>query len=312
MPLVETPYLPDNVDVLVFFGGHETIDDFMALKPHLDKTDIFIPEAVGWIQDELVLMSRISQGDRQAVKETFKRLANPSPYNIAEIKNLEGKHVRITLIDLPDSDRRAAEIDNYYSGDRLGNEASDAMTADFEQTMGNIIDFAETDAELENYREAIMAMSVGPRIEALIDNDPDLSSKGRVKVLVQLGTHHTFFYHAMSKAARSNPTVSIKRVFSEPKPLVFRHFDRLSRSIRANIQLTVDEKRELAMRALGRQGLVNGDISPVLVLADSDYRNGELTVSHLNTATERLSTEDIKRYHETLVELGEIGLVNRS
>ena len=63
-----------------------------------------------------------------------------------------------------------------------------------EKTLDNIIGYARVEAKLETIRENIMLASAGPRLQTLIDLDPKLSQQERVKVFVQQGRAHSFFY----------------------------------------------------------------------------------------------------------------------
>src|SRR3990167_688331 len=76
----DEPYLPDNLDITVFFGGHTYKNEFPPLKPHLVVTDIFVPELPEWTPEQVDLLSRTTQGDKKARKEFLVLHGEPFPF----------------------------------------------------------------------------------------------------------------------------------------------------------------------------------------------------------------------------------------
>lgn len=296
-PLAQCPFLPDDLDILVFYGGHTTSQDFAALQPYLATADIFIPELTSWTVERVALFSRISQGDKSARSELEEKHAGRkfTSFANAETRALLGSNVHVTPIDYAEHHARAREIENHFDNWGL----IDLVVPNFNKTLNNIAMYARKEGDLESHREDIMALSVGPRLQTIIDSDPELQAKDRIRVVIQQGATHTFFYHQLVKMVAENETCAIERVFDRPKPVIFEHFDRLSRAFRADIKLNTEERRELAMRSLARTALRTKAIP--LVLKSSDRRGIKLTLPPPEEMVERFSVESIKDFHARVV-----------
>jgi hypothetical protein len=302
-PLADVPYLPDNLDITVFFGGHTTETDFQALKPYIRQSDVFIHEFAFWSPEEMALLSRISQGDKKARKEFLEYSDEPFPFTLGVTQELLGSKIRTTTLDMAAADVRADEIDRHFTEFRQESSSLiEAITPDYGETISRIVTLADREADIENYREEIMIKSIGPRLDALITNDSELQKKEKLNILLQLGTYHTYFYHQLSKLAHGNSTVTLRRVFYQPKPIIFDHFDRITRADRAGIELTATERYQLAERALGKAALVMDAIEAPFI--ETDYENGEIVVSP-EKVVGRLKVDEIKMFHQFVVSVQE-------
>ncbi len=261
-PLTNEPFLPDNLDIVVFYGGHSDRKDFAVLAPHLASADVFVPELTHWTASKVELFSRISQGDKGARSELEISAGGKfNPFTAAEVKWLLGNGVYITPIDYAAHHEGADKIlDHFQNWGLIGK-----LVPSFDKSLDAIDRYAREEAKIEDQRESIMLRSIGPRLQTLIDSSPELAAKDRIKVVIQQGAAHTYFYHDLRKLVAASPTCTAERVFDGP--VLFEHFDRLTRAYRADVQLTKQERRELAMRALARVGLRfagNGGIDYVL------------------------------------------------
>lgn len=162
-PYASDSYLPDNLDITVFSGGHESATDFAALRPHLDNADVFVAEVTAWDMDQIGILSRISQGDRSARKQLEREYARGefNPFTKQSMRALLGSELRVTSIDYPATDERADEILAHFDNWSIFKH----VVPSFEETLNRIAGFAEVEAELEQHREDIMARSIGPRLE---------------------------------------------------------------------------------------------------------------------------------------------------
>lgn len=291
--LATEPFVPPNMDITVFYGGHSRASHFAALQPHLEGAQVFVPEITYWGLQEISLLSRISQGDRSAKKELERDCAGGrfSPFDAAEIKWLRGTEVYITGIDYGASAPRADELFDHYSEWGL----LDKVDPSYPKTLDMIAAYADREAEIESHREDIMIRSIGPRLEKLVDAAPELATQEPVHVVIHQGTAHTYFFHALDALAAEEPTTTVRRVFEQDYPIVFEHFDRLTRSARAGIELDRVEKRELASKALARVGL-GFDAIP-LVVWDTDYQNGRFVQPPAEEMVDRFSEQAIKDFH---------------
>lgn len=301
-PLTDKPFLPKNVDITVFYGGHDSRNDFEALKPHFIGIDIFIPEMTAWTIEEVELLSRISQGDKSARKQLeIKHFRGKfDAFTDAETKTLLGSGVYVTPIDYSAEHDRADEIATHFDNWGL----LDKVVPNWNKTLDNIVAYARTEADLEEHREKIMARSIGPRLETMIATDPELNRKERVRVLIQQGAaHREFFYPKLAAMASNAESTTATQVLDEEKGLTPDHLDQLAFAFRAHTQIPPEKRHELAMRALARIGL-RFNLIP-LIIRESDYHNRILVPPPAEEMVERFSVEDIKKFHQQLVTANE-------
>lgn len=245
-PITSSPFLPDNTDITVFYGGHSDRKDFAALKPYFAGVDIYISEIPAWTIEQIKLLSRISQGDRTARKELKMEAKGRkfNPFIDTEINALLGTGIRITVIDYSAEDKRANEVQRHFDNWGLLNN----VVQSWNRTLDNIIAFARREAELDEYRENIMVRSIGPRLKTLIDLDPDLSKKEKVNVLIQQGAAHSYIWERLEALAEGAENTMITKVMGIEDP-VFDHFDQLTHTFRTNTQASPQIRRDLAARA---------------------------------------------------------------
>ncbi len=295
-PLATKPFLPGNVDIAVFYGGHSDKADFEELMPYFSGVDVFVPEITCWSMEMIRLFSRISRGDKSARKELERSHADGkfTPFADFETKSILGTGVRITPMDYSETHERAKEIHDHYENWGL----LDKVVPDFNKTLDNIITFIRYEAELEDHRESIMERSIGPRLKTLIDSDPELSKKSRVSVLIHQGAGHALLFPKLVDLARD--TEASVELASGDNPLEFDHFDRLATAFRLGTTLSKQEKRELAMRALARVGLKLNAMD--WVIKEEDYHNGKIVLPSADTMVDRFSEASIRAFHSLVVQ----------
>lgn len=295
---VDVPFLPPNIDLTFFYGLHTSSGDFRPLISLLAGADVFIPEITAWKMDHIAYYSRISQGDRKAQKEwEVEEGQKVGEYTSARLNAIRGSGLRITAIDYSALDPKAEQIENHFASRGL----LDKVVPSWRETLSNIIRFAQAEAELESYREDGMSKSIGPRLQTLITEDPDLSQKDRVKVVVQQGEAHGFYYPKFEALAAQVESVTIQSVFRRGEHHRYEHIDQLAHALRGEgPRLTQQQKQELAMRALGRVGLRFNKIP--WVRYESDNRGLIPYIPPPDEMVERFTVDHIKKFHRELVE----------
>jgi hypothetical protein len=137
-------FLPDNVDLTVFLGGHSEKEDFTALQPHIAESDIFIPETPEWTEEGIALYSRVSQGDKDAYIDLLFAGGEPLPFHAARALALLGSNLRITAIDIPASDPHSEYIANHFENRHTYESMlGEVVDSNFDQTLDNILKLAD-------------------------------------------------------------------------------------------------------------------------------------------------------------------------
>ncbi|KKU52679.1 MAG: hypothetical protein UX72_C0003G0060 [Parcubacteria group bacterium GW2011_GWA2_47_10] len=192
---------PTNVDI--FFSAHKTTEDIKGFEERLKNADIYIPEALGWDEEALSSLREVSEG-RKTPRELIQELqGNPdNPEYAAQLYRAEmlyGTKKPLGIIDLPDSSqffehlkKRVVDFSN---------------SVNFEQILDTYLAHLEEDADFEKKREEHMLDSLGPVLEKLVKEHPELSKKKGLNVFMTLGSAHTGVYHGLKEggieAARS-------------------------------------------------------------------------------------------------------------
>jgi hypothetical protein len=298
-PMTDEPYIPGNLDIVAFYGSHASYSDFAPLKPLLAKADIFIPELPSWTQEQVELLSRISQGDKGARNE-LRRGHTPAArftgFAEAETRTLLGSNTRITVVDYSADDPRAAEIFSHFDGYDL----LKTVVPSWSKTLGNIISMARREASMESHRDTVMARSVGPRLGALIDQDLELKQKDRVQVVLQQGGFHEQFFSQLVSLVEASGTSTIEKVTDGREPGELEHYDRLVQAFQGNTKLSPKQQRELAMRALARSGLSLSVIP--FVKEPGDYKRGRFILPPPEVMAERFDEATIRDFHKRVVQ----------
>jgi hypothetical protein len=298
-PMADEPFIPGNLDIIAFYGSHVSHSDFAPLKPLLAHADVFVPELPAWTQEQVELLSRISQGDKSARNE-LRRGHTPSArftgFAEAETRTLLGSNTRITVVDYAANDPRATEIFSHFDGYDL----LKTVVPSWSKTLGNIVSMARREASMESHRDAVKAKSIGPRLETLIGRDPELKQKERVRVVLQEGRFHEQFFGQLVSLVEASGTSTIERVTDDREPGALEHYDRLVQAFQGNAKLSTKQQRELAMRALARSGLSLGAIP--FVKEPGDYKRGRFMLPPPEVMAERFDEVTIRDFHKRVVQ----------
>lgn len=216
-PLAE--YFKENgievppVDITVCFSRHLTKEDADWIEPYYKDTDIYVPELADWNEGTLDLFRKVASGDAEAKITADKFVSERSagfksyvqPDNLNEFENERIRIIErnpgkeIIFVDIPSGTDLALRFEKSNSGEAFFEEMKKINSA-----LPRLKDIAKANniigqnfAEVNKEREKLIIESLPKRIGEVVKNNPQLSSKENLKVLIQLGTLHTTVYHKL-------------------------------------------------------------------------------------------------------------------
>lgn len=240
--------------ITVFLGEHGTAEDVESLKKYFKECDVFIPEAIGWSDDNLNELRDISGGRR--LSSSFK--TNFPEYAAALEALLFKSNKYIALIDIPlnhpaieglsDWDSEYAEFLKTVFGN-----FKKQQPMPFRQAHETFLQLCEKDAVLLAQREHRLVSGFPKAMRDLLDTYPALQSKESINVLLAYGGLHTPLAHLL---VREGFSVKMKmNTYDRSDPYCYSPLDQVVRAYRFGKRPT---ESEIA------QGLVFNCIIPII------------------------------------------------
>jgi hypothetical protein len=191
-----------QLSVDIFFSGHQTYKDMELLPGRFKIADIFIPEGLGWSQENLEMFRAIANGTvPRGVRDTTSNLHS---YTHGLFDMVYGSKKPIEYIDVPFNHPLMKEFNRLRS-------IEFSVEGSFPEFLHNIGDAYRKEAQFQRKREEYMISHLKPRIEELLPLYPSLKQKHSLNVLLSLGAVHTPVYMHLK---RSNHYQKVDRSFS--------------------------------------------------------------------------------------------------
>jgi len=213
----------------IFYAHHATPEDRAGLREKFTHTDIYIPEGFYWVPEVLDLLRDASKG--LAAKEEIMARLRESPHNVPYMRELVdmvyGSGKEITIIDMPQGDEKAGE---YFSLGDLTPEHGKS----FEETLNAVQKGVKNQAEFHEKREEYMLANLDAAIKERIQANPHLQRKDTVRVLLSLGSYHTWLYQDLRRRK-----YDVSRTFKD-LPLIFGYGTEADRRFRFHKDISRD------------------------------------------------------------------------
>lgn len=179
---------PPNIKYELYFSPHGNPDDFQGLFKLIKDADIYIPEVYGWSKEYLGIYQNVSAGKKtpeQAIREKQIDDVEMNKLLLEELQALYKTNKPIAFIDLPEE-----EVPQGKNRIWLG-------ARDFEGLLANVQHYLDEESKLNHKREEHMVEELATKVDEILDSNPDLKTKHKVRVLVSLGSVHTGVYHEL-------------------------------------------------------------------------------------------------------------------
>lgn len=269
-----------RINVNIFYGYHRKPEDIEAVKEQFTECDIYIPEAMGWTEEDRKLYRSVSSGAMP--KQEFERYKTQlKPHIRSEVEMVYNSKKPIVLIDIPRIHRLYKEFLSYD----LSMQKEFQNPASFEQLLQFTRNHIKKIATLQREREEYMLSHLKPTIDQTLKEYPELKRKEVVRVLLRLGATHTPFYHILKKAGEE----AVQEHFQEA-PMVFLFID----EARRRYQLNKEVNDQLIAKAL-----VESWLSPPHIIDTLPSSNVNKKFIFLRKFIDQLDDNDIKEIYES-------------
>jgi len=182
------PEFPE-VELVFYFGAHFTEADVEDMKPILDISDIFIPEIVGYGEDDLSLLQKGCFG-LIPKEEIINEYPTNSPFYRALIAELYNSDKYIGFIDLARGDPLLGEtIKVINESDPIKNET------DLDQAKIRYLENTKKLVNLILKREKMIVDRLPKEIVKITKKFGNLLGKEQLRCLVFMGTDHNSLYY---------------------------------------------------------------------------------------------------------------------
>lgn len=300
--------LPENTSLNLVLAYHHTSADSERLKKYIDECDIYIPELDGWIPTAQDTLQSIADGDRPLYRY-FMAQHNLSRQNLLTkrpdlptsyvtplemlAKNVFDTKKKILIVDVPSGHtvtqnlREAVQI-------RFG----ELYNPDFKKALKAIASHANQEASSQTSRENYILNQIGPSITAAINNDPYLTDKDQINIVMTMGIFHTSLHHALLKVLKLSGTGVYKKI-TEPGDGIFGHRDELAR----RYQLGLPVGKLLIARAFADLDIINN--------LKSHPESGAELVKMVRTVSAQLTMPEIRALHVSAVQRKDTAIVTK-
>lgn len=198
-------FLPSNVDLTILFAQHSTGDDLGnrdEFRRRLKKFDIFIPELFGFSDDDSNLYSRVSRGYTKPPKNIVGEYPD---FETRLLDELYRTYVSVVFVDVQKNDTVVSEsLTNTI-------DKSQFFENGFEEAIVLIQAGYLRLAESEEKRENAILRKIGPALQEIIDKNPKLNNKNRIKVLMLIGLVHKNIFFKLKDVAERQRTETLQK-----------------------------------------------------------------------------------------------------
>lgn len=199
-----------QVRFTTFYGQHGSAEDVLPVAVLVEKADIVFPEYLGW--DRLPASTFIAEAkqDKESPQANF-----PEFYN-ALAEAIRKGHKPVGFIDIPTTDelfqRLEASRDSLFLEPRRELKAGRSFDEALDRWRGSVDEWAT----IQQKRERHMLARIGPELDRILAENPELARKDALSVLLTLGAAHT----NIGRALRERGEDSESRL--SESPFVFR------------------------------------------------------------------------------------------
>ena len=186
----------------ILYGPHVTSKDFEKLEEAFKKADVYIPEKLGYITDTLEYYNKLSQGELNP-KEMAKEFGIDSgSHTLKQYQVIYNSKKPILFVDVPDVNQELME--ECERNDDLNTESFKLFTQGmYDSAIEKMRKCVINDANFELKREELIKKNLKGRIAELIEDNPQLEKKDKIRALLTLGALHTRIYHDLKKEGLS-------------------------------------------------------------------------------------------------------------
>ncbi len=197
-----------EINYHILFITHRTAKDYAKVGQNLKQCDIYIPELFAWHQKMAREYQQLSEGKITPGELAWRYETGSNSLAKYFWSILYQSHKPIILIDVP-SNKDNPQLTDFFDKDAKNDQQFKVIFQKFcEGQLNKAIELAKiffvNSTKLYLEREEIMKNSLEKKVKTTIKNNPTLSKKKKINVLLTLGAAHTSFYHWLKKEHPDN------------------------------------------------------------------------------------------------------------
>ncbi|MFA6028002.1 MAG: hypothetical protein WC752_03680 [Patescibacteria group bacterium] len=207
-----------RIEITFFFSAHRSMEDFACLQKLIAQADIYIPEAYGWMQEELDYLREIAKGEKKP--KNIEESRGPKDAKEQEDAVLYNSNKDIYFFDVPKEHELVNKSDGSDEENRAMNEF---IYGDFDEAIALRKQAVSINSDYNRHRESYIRSKIEEELPVIIGKDPKYKSHPVVKVLVALGSYHTDI------ANKIESDYNVSKKFSSNSPYIYSYGDELNR-----------------------------------------------------------------------------------
>lgn len=194
-----------KLEATFLYAPHWTSEDARLIKEEIGHTDVYCPEMIGYPEEEVELLNRISQGDSKAFQQLI--LATDDSWWKGVYEAIYNSKKIIQPIDIPEGQKIVSD----YKESKIRNIRDVSFvhfaSGNFEQAIKLMEDYLREWANYQKKREEVMLINLRKLPQEIVKRYPEFKEKEKLKVLASLGSAHAHLHYQMKK----------ERIFSRTK-----------------------------------------------------------------------------------------------
>ncbi|EKD65017.1 MAG: hypothetical protein ACD_50C00213G0005 [uncultured bacterium] len=193
-----------RVEIKFFNSKHRSAFDIKGLRDQLQEIDIYIPEVFGWESEYLSDLRKLSSGGTD-VEQMLEHWGAKDQTNYERDREffevINNSRKAITIIDVP-------------GGHPLVDRADGSILpkikfgSDFNESLNSMRDYLKNLSAIEKERGSYMLEHLKPKIQEVIDSNPELAEKEKLSILIDIGVANTHLYHDLKKDFETSREIS--------------------------------------------------------------------------------------------------------
>lgn len=190
----------------IFFGHHNTKQDFEEFIATVDNPDVLVMENAGWYNEAAELYNKISRGEAEpkVITQLFQEKHNTNDFSAAFAEWLHNKNIPIVSVE-GDGDAHLQElrsIDIKYNK-FIKNLDDREQIVDYQQALEKYSAFSQEWALAQKEREEEIVDNIPDRLGPLLQADQPLQHKDALKITMFYGAFHTALSHELAASGEN-------------------------------------------------------------------------------------------------------------
>lgn len=190
----------------IFFGHHQTKEDFEDFIATADNPDVFVMENAGWLEGAEALYQQISNGqaEPERMDDLFDDKSSQNDFSRAFADWIYEKKLPVISMEADDK-KKIKEISNiHWKFIKFNKKLDDIkIDTDYHEAVAEYSALLKEWASAEEEREKEILDYIPDKMAELLQTNPELRDKDDLKIKMFYGSFHTALSHELSAAGQN-------------------------------------------------------------------------------------------------------------